>query len=412
MAELANALGSGPSGRKLLGVQLPPSAPAIMKKITLTMALLITITALFTPAAGAYHIKGMDKEIDARDAKIEGRNYLLLVDICEANGIGWEWDSMSRRIILRKSGRETVLLVDSEYYLDTDIKRAGEAVRIKNGSIYIPLKFAKYTIPHLFGIEERKAVEKEERAATITVGPEIRKPSDKRFKITKIVLDPGHGGRDPGAISRSGVKEKDIVLDAAKRLKTALEREGIDVVMTRNSDVFVPLETRARIANRANADFFISVHANASRSRWMKGFEVYYLSEATDDNARAQATAENSALDYEEGSIDKHSKDIDAIVWDLQLTENREVSIELAGFICQEVTRLLRGSNSSIKSAKFYVLKGAEMPSVLVEISYLSNRSEERNLKDSSYRQKLAEGMASGIARYKDEYERTNGFSE
>ena len=409
---MADTLGSGPSGRKLLGVQLPPSAPYIMKKLLLITTVLLITTALFVPTALAYHIKGIDKELEARDTNIDGRNYLLLVDICEANGIDWEWDSMSRRIILRKSGHEAILLVDSEYYyLETDIKRAGESVEIKNGSIYVPLKFAKYTIPHLFDLEKKKAEEREKKDTAVTVGPEIPKPSDKRFKITKIVLDPGHGGRDPGAISKSGTREKDIVLDVARRLKTALEREGIDVIMTRNSDIFIPLEMRARIANRANADFFISVHANASRSRWMNGFEVYYLSEATDDNARALATSENSALDREEGSIDRHSKDIDAIVWDLQLTENREVSIELGGFICQEVSRLFGRNECSIKSAKFYVLKGAKMPSVLVELSYLSNRSEERNLKDSHYRQKLAEGITSGIVRDKDEDERTNGFS-
>ncbi|MBU4376931.1 MAG: N-acetylmuramoyl-L-alanine amidase [Candidatus Omnitrophica bacterium] len=384
-----------------------------MKKITFIIAFLFIAVALFAPVSLAYHIKGTDKDIEARDTRISGKNYLLLVDICEANGIDWEWDSISRRMILRKNGHEAVLLIGSEYYcVDADIKKAGDPVEIKDGSIYVPLKFAKYTIPYLFSLKEKKEKESKVTGTAIIVAPDIQKPSGKKFKVTKIVLDPGHGGKDPGAISRSGIREKDIVLDAARRLKKALEKEGVDVIMTRSSDIFVPLEMRARIANRANADFFISIHANASRSRWIKGFEVYYLSEATDDNARAMAVSENSALDYEESSLDRHSKNVDAIVWDLQLTEHREVSIELAGFICQEVTRILRRSNSSIKSARFYVLKGAEMPSVLVELSYLSNRTEERKLKDSSYRQKLAEGIAAGIVRYKDEYERTNGFSQ
>jgi len=335
-----------------------------------------------------------------------------LIDVCDANGIEWVWDSISRRMILRKNGHEAVLLVGSEYYIiDTNTKRANDAVEIKNGSICVPLKFAKYTIPHLFSLEKEKEAITERRIPAPTIA-KIRKPSEKEFRVTKIVLDPGHGGRDPGAISRSGVKEKNIVLDAARRLKTALEQEGIDVIMTRNSDIFVPLEMRARIANRANADFFISIHANASKARWTRGFEVYYLSEATDDNARAMAASENSALDYEEDAVDKHSKDIDAIIWDLQFTENREVSIELAGFICQEVSKILGVNECSIKRARFYVLKGAEMPSVLVELSYLSNRYDERHLKDSDYREKLAEGIASGILGYRDEYERTNGFSE
>lgn len=386
--------------------------PKYMRKTLLITALLCAAAFLFAPFTLAYRIKGADKELEARDTKIGGKSYLLLVDICEAGGIDWEWDGISRRMILRKNGHEAALLIGSEYYCaDANVKRAEGGIEIKDGLIYIPLKFARYTIPYLFSLEgkEKKGGVK---GAAVKSAPEMRKSSEKRFKVAKIALDAGHGGKDPGAISRGGVKEKDVVLDAARRLKAALGKQGIDVIMTRSSDIFVPLAMRAGIANKANADFFVSIHANASRSRWIRGFEVYYLSEATDDNARAMAVSENSALDYEESSMDRHSKDIDAIVWDLQLTENREVSIELAGFICQEVTRVLRGSNSSIKSARFYVLKGAEMPSVLVELSYLSNRTEEKNLKDSSYRQKLADGIAAGIIRYKDEYERTNGFSQ
>lgn len=383
-----------------------------MKKFAFIYTLLF-IGVFFVPASSfAYRIKGLDKEIEAREIEIDGRNYVLLVDVCDANGIEWVWDSISRRMILRKNGHEAVFLTGSEYYsVDGDIKKANIAVEMKNGSICVPLKFARYNIPHMFSLEK----EKESEVARSTPPPvvsKVRKPSEKRFQVTRIVLDAGHGGKDPGAISRSGTKEKNIILDVARRVKTELEREGIDVVMTRNSDIFVPLEMRASIANRSNADFFVSIHANASRSRWVKGFEVYTLSEATDDNARALAASENSALDYEDGSLDRHSKDVDAIVWDLELTEDREISIELAGFICQEVSRLIGTNACSVKSARFYVLKGAKMPSVLVELSYLSNKSDERNLKNSDYRQKMAEGIASGILHYKDEYERTNGFSE
>ena len=383
-----------------------------MRKITLIYAVLFTIAAFFVPASYAYHIKGLDKEIEAREMEIGGRNYALLIDVCDANGIEWVWDSISRRIILHKNGHEAVFLTGSEYYsIDGNIKKANAAVEIKNGSICVPLKFARYNIPHMFSLEKEEEGEVV-RGTPAPLVSKIRKPSEKQFQVTKIVLDAGHGGKDPGAISRSGVREKNIVLDVARRVKTELERQGIDVVMTRNSDIFVPLEMRASIANRSNADFFISIHANASKAKWTRGFEVYTLSEATDDNARALAASENSALDYENDSLDRHSKDVDAIVWDLEFTEDREISIELAGFICQEVSGLLGINACSVKSARFYVLKGAEMPSVLVELSYLSNGSDERNLKNSDYRQKMAEGVAAGILRYKDEYERTNGFSE
>ena len=134
--------------------------------------------------------------------------------------------------------------------------------------------------------------------------------------------------------------------------------------------------------------------------------------EATDDNARALAASENSVLKYEEGSFAKHTKNLDAIVWDLKFTEQRVESIELAEFICREIKREARPKSNKVRSARFYVLRRAEMPAVLVELSSLSNRWDEKNLKKSSYRQDLAKGVASGIMSYKYEYERTNGFSK
>lgn len=379
-----------------------------MKKIALITTILIIAAAFFAPASSAYLIRGLDKDIEAREIDVDGRHYVLLADVCGASGIEWVWDSISRRIILRKNGHEAAFLMGSEFYIiDGNLKKANDPPEMKSGSICVPLKFARYNIPRMFSLEKTEV----EEAPPPKVA-DVRKPSEKRFQVTRIILDPGHGGKDPGAISRSGVREKNIVLDVARRVKTALEQEGIDVLMTRNSDVFVPLATRTSTANRSNADFFVSIHANASKTRWAKGFEVYTLSEATDDNARALAVSENSALDYEDDSLDRHSKDVDAIVWDLELTENREISIELAGFICQEVSGIMGANACSIKSARFYVLKGTEMPAVLVELSYLSNGYDERNLKSSDYRQKMADGVAAGILRYKDEYERTNGFSE
>ena len=165
------------------------------------------------------------------------------------------------------------------------------------------------------------------------------------------------------------------------------------------------------MANEQNADLFISIHANANKSRWIRGFEIYYLSEATDDSARALAAAENAVMQLEEESFGGRTKNTDAIVWDLTLTENRTESIELAESIEEAVRSTVNIKSRGVKSARFYVLKGTGMPSVLVELSYLSNKYDESNLKSSSYQQKLAEGVASGILAYKRVYEETNGFS-
>jgi len=381
-----------------------------MKKL-LFISVLSLLIALITSPVFAYLIKGMEEEVDTTEVKINGRHYILLVDTCKASGIEWEWDSISRKIVLRKNGREAVFLVGSKYYyVGEEIKKLTEPMLMENGSIYAPLQFAKYTIKRLFELEKKTRISGTE-AIPERKAIEVERPSEKGYKIKTVVIDPGHGGKDPGAISRAGLREKDIVLDVSRRIKQELEKNGIEVIMTRDSDRFIPLSERTRIANRSDADLFVSIHVNANRARWLRGFEVYYLSEATDDNARALATAENSVLKYEENSFAKHTKDLDAIVWDLTFTENREESIELAGFICQEVGRITWPWENGVKRARFYVLKGAEMPAVLVELSYISNRWDEKNLKDNYYRQDLAGGITRGIIGYKCEYERANGFS-
>jgi N-acetylmuramoyl-L-alanine amidase len=372
-----------------------------MKRVLFISILVLLVLGVTT--GYAYVLKGSERNVETVDIKIDSKRYVLLLDACRANGIEWEWDSISRRITLRKNAGEAVFLIGSKYYYTGEkIKKLSAPVRMKDGAVYIPRGFARYSIKRLFPLKT---------VSTAPRKPKDKRPSAKKFKIKKVVIDPGHGGKDPGAIGRTGLKEKDVVLDVSKRIKKELEKKGIEVIMTRDSDRFISLSKRAKIANEKNADLFVSIHANANRARWLRGFEVYTLSEATDDNARALAASENSVLEYEEGSIAKHTKNLDAIIWDLQFTEERRESIELAGFICRGASKKTRLKNRDIKSARFYVLKGAEMPAVLVELSYLSNKKDERNLKKSSYKQKLAKGIAEGMMDYKEEYERTNGFS-
>ncbi|NQT46933.1 MAG: N-acetylmuramoyl-L-alanine amidase [Candidatus Omnitrophica bacterium] len=236
-------------------------------------------------------------------------------------------------------------------------------------------------------------------------------PAAKKYTIERVVIDPGHGGKDPGATGRGGLKEKTIVLDIAQRLSRRLEGRGIDITITRNSDTFISLWSRANIANKRDADFFISIHANAARSRRAQGFEVYYLSEATDDSARALAQVENASLEYEDSSVDKYTTDLEATLWDLELTENRVESIELAKIVSNEACDILGCKERGVKSARFYVLKHSRCPAILVEVGFVTNKNEEMKLKDAAYRDKIAEGLAEGILAYRREFERTNGFT-
>jgi N-acetylmuramoyl-L-alanine amidase len=235
----------------------------------------------------------------------------------------------------------------------------------------------------------------------------------KKFSIKTVVLDTGHGGKDIGAMGRkAGTKEKDAALELSGRVKSMLESKGIRVIMTRSSDVFIPLEKRVDIANRSGADIFVSVHLNASRSKSLRGFECYYLSNATDDNARALEAFEDSSLKLTDGADAMRSSQLDKTLWDMALTENRIESGELAGFICKSVEEGYFIKNRGVRTARFYVLKHTRMPAVLVEAGYISNPIEESMVSGPHFTDTMAEAITRGILRYKDKYERTEGFTD
>ena len=214
--------------------------------------------------------------------------------------------------------------------------------------------------------------------------------------IKTVVIDPGHGGKDPGAISRKGVKEKDVNLKISRLLKKQLESKGFKVHLTRSTDVFLTLRQRVEIAKERDADLFISVHANANRNRKVNGVEVYYLApKYFNSEARAIALAENSSLNIQ----GKFSKNTRAIVWDLICTENNAASLEFSSLL----TRSFKKLGFKVKpprGAPFYVLKNAYVPSVLVEAGYLSNSYEEKLLVNQRYQKQVAEAIALGVSAY------------
>jgi N-acetylmuramoyl-L-alanine amidase len=219
------------------------------------------------------------------------------------------------------------------------------------------------------------------------------------LKIGRIVVDAGHGGHDTGTIGPSGLLEKDLVLDVALRLGKLLQsRMGADVVYTRDDDTFVPLETRTAIANREQADLFISVHANSSHDPKARGVETYYLNFTTSADALEVAARENAVSDT---SI----HELQDLVKKIALKEKVEESREFASDVQQSLRAGLSGRGTSmrdrgVKKAPFIVLIGANMPSILAEISFVSNPGDEKRLKTPDYRQKIAESLYRGVARY------------
>jgi N-acetylmuramoyl-L-alanine amidase len=219
------------------------------------------------------------------------------------------------------------------------------------------------------------------------------------LKIARIVIDPGHGGHDTGTIGPTGLCEKDLVLDVAIRLKKLLEaKTGAEVILTRADDTFIPLEERTAIANEKAADLFISIHANGSRDRRARGIESYYLNFTSDPEALEVAARENA-------TTQESVHQLQDLIKKIALTEKIEESQDFATQIQREVySRLRRFSgeqkNRGVKKAPFVVLIGANMPSVLAEISFLTNPQDERLLKRPEHRQRIAEALYRGVARY------------
>jgi len=347
----------------------------------------------------ALSIHGPIKTVSAPSYKLRGTTYIPLILACESHGLIWEWDPIGKVVLLKKDNMEARIKVDSyRVYVNGKIKNLEKPPLFYKGTVVVPISFTERTIDKLF---------KEWTEIGIEAVPGIK----RKYTIDTIVIDPGHGGKDPGAIGKYGLKEKNLVLDISKLLAEELKHNNIKVVLTRDRDKFIPLSKRAAIANNINAGFFISVHANAFRSRRIKGFEVYRLSEATDDSARALAAAENASLKYEEESFARHTRQLDATVWSLELDENRRESKELAESICKAVSKKLAVKNRGVKSANFYVLRGVRIPAVLVEVGFISNAKDASSLNSSYYRKKLAQSLAQGILNYKREYERTDGFT-
>ena len=237
------------------------------------------------------------------------------------------------------------------------------------------------------------------------VDPGARESREQLTPLKTIVLDAGHGGHDSGATGPTGLMEKDLVLDVTRRVAKLVEtRLGLKVLLTRDADHFVTLRDRTSFANRERADLFVSIHANAHREAAADGVETYFLSsEATDSTARQVAALENGVVQLEQpngrgsGQVDI----VKAILWDLAQSEFQVESSRLAEVVHDSMTQTLRISNRGVKQAGFYVLGGAAMPAILLEIGFVTNPREERKLRDTKYRDEIARAIFAGLAEYK-----------
>jgi N-acetylmuramoyl-L-alanine amidase len=234
--------------------------------------------------------------------------------------------------------------------------------------------------------------------ASTTSGGDYTLARQLGLGVSRIVIDAGHGGNDPGA-KANGVEEAELVLDIALRVEKLLKQQpGMQVILTRRTDVFIPLEERTEIANREGADLFLSIHANAARRAAAKGVETYFLNFATNPEAEAVAARENATGGKSMGNLPK-------LVQQITLNTKVKESREFAQMVQTSMIRGLRAQNKAVtdlgvKQAPFVVLIGAEMPSVLAEISFVTNKAEASLLKNEAYKQRIAQSLADAVLKY------------
>ncbi len=316
------------------------------------------------------------------DISIKPRQDFVLKNICADYEFNCVMDGISQVISLgRKDARAKGMLGSDIVIINEQKVLLTKPVRISKGVIYVPYDFKqKVVIPLL----------------------EETSPFMNRFR--KIVIDAGHGGKDPGGIGWSGIQEKEVVLDIAKRFSKILRKKGINIKMTRETDKFIVLEERARIASRENADLFISIHTNIAKSRNVRGFEVYYLKPLDWKTRRSIYDPKRYEDIFENFSMKRNDINLQKSLIDMLYVHKKRESPKISKHFAKHVSSLLNVRNRGSKAANFSVLRNTVMPAILIEVGFLSNRREAEKLKSRSYRQKIAESLAESLVRYAQRY--------
>lgn len=342
---------------------------------------------------------------------ILGADLIPVHKVAKYCGIEYRWDPAHEIVRLSKGGIEALMCLGNRYLFvgNKRLISLSSGPIISDGHILLPVKDVVSILKEMM---PNKKVNYDETKSMITfesvANQQMLLGSDfdvaelsGNFELKNVVIDPGHGGHDPGA-TRSGVREKDVVLDVALRLEKALkQRTGLNVHLTRNTDEFIPLPTRTDIANRfpPNNTLFISIHCNAVRARsGGQGTEVYIFDlEATDSEARALAARENMG----------EPMDLTIILSRCYHIGTEPYTLEFARLLRESLSRSLGLGDRGTRRAAFYVLAGTKMPAVLLELAYISNPEERGLLQDSSFRQKAADAICDAIIEFSKLAERS-----
>lgn len=319
-----------------------------------------------------------------------------------AAALGYAWGGTAMRIdgeSVRFSSSSPFFSVgDRVYQLANPVYRAG-------GQTMIPLSWAVEWLPRA-----HRAWRHLDGRLVATSASALSPPARDSWLV---VIDPGHGGKDPGAIGVRGTREKDLTLEIAARLKRVLEQEsGIRVILTRDRDTLISYRDRPRMSQLSGIDqppdLFMSIHANSmpKKPSSMRGFETYFLAVAKTEEARQVALRENASLEFEEDAELAEIDPLQFMLSDLQSAGNLRESRLFASSINRSLGATLKAPDRGVKQAGFWVLVGATMPAVLVEVGYISNTAEEKQLRSSSYQAKITDALADAVMNYLSEYGR------
>ena len=276
----------------------------------------------------------------------------------------------------------------------------------ENGVYYLPTESFFGIIQNLSDSSSIKYTNSEIRFTSIFADKKIVKKNvdlrseKEKWEFKTIVIDAGHGGKDPGAVGYRGTKEKDIALDVAKRLEKKLSKNmNVKIIMTRDEDVFLRLSERTKIANESNGNLFISIHTNAAEDRRASGFETFLIGPNKNEAAVRVAARENAVLELE-GTTGKKLTNEDLIQATIAQSAFASKSEQFASMVQKEIKKRVQSRDRGVKQAGFYVLMGASMPNVLVELGFISNPSEEKKLRSPQYRDQLATAIYRAVEQY------------
>jgi len=335
--------------------------------------------------------------------------YLSVNDFGSITGSGFFVNDKTKKIVIYVDGLKIKLSQNIAFIVIDDKVYQMQSKLIKsNDEYYVPIDdFFNILSIHgsdhqsidytTMSISLNSKIKKTKEISTVNV--DLAKEKN-RWKLDTIIIDPGHGGKDPGAIGYRGTKEKDITLDVAKRLVKKIERNtNINTILTRDEDIFIRLQDRTKLANSNNGKLFISIHANSAEDRRANGFETYMI--GMNKNAAAVRTAarENAVLDLEGGSATKLTDEA-LIKVTIAQSGFANGSEKFAALVQEEMSKRLQSKDRGVKQAGFYVLAYASMPNVLIELGYISNPSEEKKLKSSQYKDALATSIYRAIEKY------------